>query len=178
MLNELIKNDTNFNEGSFKSYVANVFVKLFTSVMLDELDNVKHFLSEDVYNQYKSKIDDLNNRGVRQIYDELNVKDSSIIKVSITDTDFVITVLITSRYMDYIVDKNSGNFISGNNQSRIEKNYTLIFTKKRNFLQQGVVRKCPGCGASISVNTSGKCEYCGTIYNLEKYDYILTSITS
>lgn len=178
MLNELIKNDTNFNEGSFKSYVANVFVKLFTSVMLDELDNVKHFLSEDVYNQYKSKIDDLNNKGLRQIYDELNVKDSSIIKVSITDTDFVITVLITSRYMDYIVDKNSGNFISGNNQSRIEKNYTLIFTKKRNFLQQGVVRKCPGCGASISVNTSGKCEYCGTIYNLEKYDYILTSITS
>lgn len=178
MLNELIKNDTNFNEGSFKSYVANVFVKLFTSVMLDELDNVKHFLSEDVYNQYKSKIDDLNNKGVRQIYDELNVKDSSIIKVSITDTDFIITVLITSRYMDYIVDKNSGNFISGNNQSRIEKNYTLIFTKKRNFLQQGVVRKCPGCGASISVNTSGKCEYCGTIYNLEKYDYILTSITS
>ena len=128
MLNELIKNDTNFNEGSFKSYVANVFVKLFTSVMLDELDNVKHFLSEDVYNQYKSKIDDLNNKGVRQIYDELNVKDSSIIKVSITDTDFIITVLITSRYMDYIVDKNSGNFISGNNQSRIEKNYTLIFT--------------------------------------------------
>ena len=178
MLDELIKYDTNFNEGSFKSYVANVFVKLFTSVMLDELDNVKHFLSEDVYNQYKSKIDDLNNKGVRQIYDELNVKDSSIIKVSITDTDFVITVLITSRYMDYIVDKNSGNFISGNNQSRIEKNYTLIFTKKRNFLQQGVVRKCPGCGASISVNTSGKCEYCGTIYNLEKYDYILTSITS
>lgn len=178
MLDELIKYDTNFNEGSFKSYVANVFVKLFTSVMLDELDNVKHFLSEDVYNQYKSKIDDLNNKGLRQIYDELNVKDSSIIKVSITDTDFIITVLITSRYMDYIVDKNSGNFISGNNQSRIEKNYTLIFTKKRNFLQQGVVRKCPGCGASISVNTSGKCEYCGTIYNLEKYDYILTSITS
>lgn len=177
MLNELIKNDTNFNEGSFKSYVANVFVKLFTSVMLDELDNVKHFLSEDVYNQYKSKIDDLNNKGLRQIYDELNVKDSSIIKVSITDTDFIVTVIVTSRYMDYIVDKNSGNFISGNNQSRIEKNYTLIFTKKRNFLQQGVVRKCPGCGASISVNTSGKCEYCGTIYNLEKYDYILTSIT-
>lgn len=177
MLDELIKYDTNFNEGSFKSYVANVFVKLFTSVMLDELDNVKHFLSEDVYNQYKSKIDDLNNKGLRQIYDELNVKDSSIIKVSITDTDFIVTVIVTSRYMDYIVDKNSGNFISGNNQSRIEKNYTLIFTKKRNFLQQGVVRKCPGCGASISVNTSGKCEYCGTIYNLEKYDYILTSIT-
>ena len=33
-INELIKNDTNFNEGSFKSYVANVFVKLFTSIIL------------------------------------------------------------------------------------------------------------------------------------------------
>lgn len=178
MINELIKYDSNFNEGSFKSYIANVFVKLFTAVMLDELDTVKHFLSDDVYSQYKSKIDDLNSRGVRQMYDELNVKDSNIIDVAITGDEFVVTVILTSRYMDYIVDKNNGDFISGNNQSRIEKNYKLVFTKKRTFLQQGVVRKCPGCGASISVNTSGKCEYCGTIYNLDKYDYILTSIVN
>lgn len=28
----------------------------------------------------------------------------------------------------------------------------------------------------MSVNTSGKCEYCLSIYNQEDYDYILVSI--
>ena len=69
------------------------------------------------------------------------------------------------------------NVISGNNTSRIEVRYKLIFTKKRQFLQHGVVRKCPGCGASISVNTKGVCEYCGALYNMSDYNYILSSIT-
>lgn len=178
MINELIKYDNNFNEATFKSYVGNVFVKLFTAVMIDELDNVKHFLSNNIYEEYKTKITNLNNQNLRQMYDELNVKDSNITNVKITDDEYIITVLLTARYMDYQIKKDTGDYVSGNNKSRIERNYQLIFTKRRNFLKQGIVRKCPGCGVSISVNTSGKCEYCGTIYNLEKYDYILKSINN
>ena len=36
--------------------------------------------------------------------------------------------------------------------------------------------KCPSCGASIDVNRSGHCEYCGTTFDNENYDWILTSI--
>ena len=32
------------------------------------------------------------------------------------------------------------------------------------------------CGASIDVNANGKCPYCGTIYNLEDKDWVLTFI--
>ena len=85
MINELVKYDTNFNEASFKSYIDNIFVKLFTAIMLDDLENVKHFLSEDVYNEYKEKLDNLNSKNVRQMYDELNVKSSNITNVEITD---------------------------------------------------------------------------------------------
>lgn len=177
MLEELIKYDSKFNEGAFKSYVDNIFVKLFTAVMLDDIDSVKHFLSDEVYLEYKRKVEELNQHNFMQMYDELNVKNSNISNIEITDNEFIITVHLTARYMDYILKKDSGDFVSGNNLSRIEKNYVLVFVKKRTFLQQGAVRKCPGCGASISVNTSGKCEYCGTIYNLDDYDYILSSIS-
>lgn len=178
MINELIKLDENFNEASFKSYIANVFVKLLTSVMLDELDTVKHFLSDNVYNEYKEKTNNLNKQNLRQMYDELNVKDSIISNIQITDDNFIITVNLTSRYMDYLIDKDTSKLVRGNNTSRIEKEYILTFTKKRNFLQQNAVRKCPGCGASIDVNNNGKCSYCDTLYNLEKYDYILINITN
>ena len=67
-----------FNSAIFLSKVDNVFVKIFTAVMLDELEDVKHFMSDDVYNTFKNRNIDLNNRGQRQMYDEINVKSSSI----------------------------------------------------------------------------------------------------
>ncbi len=41
---------------------------------------------------------------------------------------------------------------------------------------EGMSRKCPGCGASIDANNSGVCPYCGTVYNTEDYDWVLTGI--
>lgn len=177
MIHELVKYDKNFNEASFKSYADNVFVKLKTAVMLDELDIIKHFLSDNVYKEYKTQIDNLKSKNITQIYDELNVKTSTITEVEITNEEFKVVLSLTARYLDYQIDSTTGNFISGNNQTQTEKKYRLVFTKKRTFLQQKIVRKCPGCGASLSINTSGKCQYCDTIYNLDKYDYILKSIS-
>ena len=178
MINELMKYDNTFDEASFKSYVENVFVKLFTALMIDDMDSVKHFLSDDVYNFYCSKVSELNRRGVIQMYDELNVRDSQIENVNITEDKFIVSVRLSARYLDYLLDKETSSFVSGDNNTRVSKDYMLTFEKTRKFLQQGAVRKCPGCGASISVNTSGKCSYCGTIYNLDKYDYILVNIVS
>lgn len=176
MIEELVKYDSNFNEGMFKSYADNVFVKLFTAVMLDDLDSVKHFLSDSVYQKYYQVIENLKTNHYTQIYDELNVKSSEITNIQITDTDFIITFKLISRYMDYIIDSESGDFIKGNNKSRIEKTYILTFKKSRDFDTQKNIRRCPGCGASIDVNGNGKCAYCGTVYDLEEYDYILTNI--
>ena len=52
----------------------------------------------------------------------------------------------------------------------------MTLEKKKITKSDKLVKKCPGCGASISVNTSGKCEYCGTIFNLEDYDYVIVRI--
>ena len=144
--------------------------------MYDELETVKHFMTEELYQKYKYQIEILNHKNLRQMYDELNVKSTSIIDFQSTDTDFIITVHLTSRYLDYFLNKETGDFVSGDNQRRVEKQNILTLTKQKNFLTQKVVRKCPGCGASISVNTNGICAYCGTTYNLEDYNYILTDI--
>ena len=176
MIEELVKNDSNFNEGMFKSYADNIFVKLFTAIMIDDLDSVRHFLSDDLYQKYKSLIDDLKRRGITQIYDELNVKNSEIYDVEITDEKYRIVYKIISRYMDYEIDIDTGNLVCGDNTRRIEKIYYLTFEKISQFKKQNNIRRCPGCGASIDVNGNGKCEYCGTAYDLKNYDYILINI--
>lgn len=175
-MNELLKIDPTFNEGMFITKVNNIFVMLHSSIMMDNLERVKHFLSEDVYLKYEDILKDLNSHNVRQMYDELNVKNTYIKDIEINDECVIIKVDITSRYMDYLIDKTTGKFISGFNDHRIEKTNHLELTKKRNASNYGIDKKCPGCGANIDVNNSGKCAYCGSIFNTENYDWILTSI--
>lgn len=165
-----------FNEAMFKTKVDNIFVKLYTCIMKGNLIDVRHFISDELYNYYTNKINELTKFNKRQMYDEINVKNTSIINRSILDDKEVIDVEIISRYMDYIIDIDTGDLISGDDTRRIEKRNILRFEKKLNTKDFGLVRKCPGCGASINVNNTGKCEYCDTIFNLEDYDYILISI--
>lgn len=175
MFEELLKVDPEFSESMFKTKVDNTFIMLFTSVMMKEMDNVKHMLSEEVFNKYKSYVDELTSRGETQMYDMLNVAETEITGVEITDELIKINVSLLSKAYDYVMDQN-GNIIRGQDTSREAKRNYLTFTKKIDFKNHKDVRKCPGCGASIDANLSGKCEYCDTIYNAEDYDYILSSI--
>ena len=165
-----------FNEAMFKTKVDNIFVKLYTCIMKGNLTDVRHFISEELYNNYINKINELISHNKRQMYDEINVKNTMIINRKILEDKEIIDVAIVSRYMDYIIDINTGDLISGDDTRRIERRNILRFEKKLNTKDFGIVRKCPGCGASINVNNTGKCEYCDTIFNLDDYDYILVSI--
>lgn len=178
LIEEIAKKDSSFNEAIFKSYIDNMFVKIHTAIMFDELENVKHFMTDELFQELKAKQKLLENQNLRQMYDEINVKSTEVIDFSETKDEYKIKVKLISRYMDYYLKRDTGDYSHGNNQSRVERVNDLILKKKKTFLTQKTVRKCPGCGASISVNTKGVCEYCGTIYNLEDYQYILESITT
>lgn len=176
MMDELIKLDSTFTESSFKTKVDNIFVMLHMSLMTDNLKRVDHFISDEVYNKYNNILQELNTNNERQMFDELNVKSTEIENIQITDTSYVVTVKLVSRYMDYIVDKETGKFKRGNNSSRVEKINILTFEKKRDSKIQSIVRFCPNCGHPMDVNKSGYCEYCGSTYNQENYDFVLTDI--
>lgn len=175
-MEELILLDHTFSEGKFKTNVDNIFVQLHMAVMMKDLEKVKHFLSEEVFHQYEKVVEDLRNHHVIQMYDEMNVASTDILKVEVTPAYFVVQVCVKSRYMDYWIDETSMQLVRGQNHDRIERLNYLTFTKKRDFASLGNVRKCQSCGASMDINNSGKCPYCGSIYDLAKYDWILTAI--
>lgn len=166
-----------FNEAMFKTKVDNIFVKILSAIMKQDLSEVRHFMNDELYNKLNDKVEKLKSSGQRQMYDELNVKDTSVYNRHIENNKEVISAIIDSRYMDYVIDMNTGNLLKGDDTRRIERRYYLQFEKNLSTKEIGLVRKCPGCGASISVNSSGKCEYCGSIFNQEDYDYVLVSLS-
>ncbi len=174
-MNEILKYDSEFTESKFITYINNIFVQVHLAIVTKELENIKHFVSDDLYDKLTQKVNKLNEQNLIQMYDEINVAQTDILNYHIDNNTMIIEVNIVSRYLDYLIDSN-GNYKSGNMETRMQKNNHLVFTKKINFKQSQTVNRCPNCGASIDVNLNGKCPYCGTIYNLEDKNWILSSL--
>lgn len=175
-MDELLKIDTTFNEEMFISKVNNIYIMLCTAVMMNDLNRVRHFIGPELEKKYESVLDDLNQKNLKQVYNELNVKTTEIEDINILDDKIVIKVLLISRYMDYLVNKDTSEYVSGVNDHRIEKINHLTFEKAIGSKYNSIVRKCPTCGASMDVNNSGECPYCKTIFDTEDHDYVLMSI--
>ena len=97
-INDFLQIDPSFNSSMFLSKVNNIFVKLLTSVMLDNIISIDHFVSDEVYGHYKTIIDQLREKKQRQMYDELNVKQSYIQSIDKVDDRYVISVYLEARY--------------------------------------------------------------------------------
>ncbi len=161
--------DNNYSDYNFISYVDNLFVQVNLAYMKKEIDNIDHFVGDDIYNLLKVKLEKLGNN--TEMFDEMNVKSTEIINKKVEDNNIIIDVKLVSRSVNYIIDS-SGKVISGDSNNRIEKTNILTFVKKVNAVNT-IARHCPSCGGNIDVNRNGKCPYCGSIYDLENHDFVL-----
>ena len=174
VLENLIMQDSDFSESKFKSKVENEFVQIKLSMVTGKTERIHHFVTDEIYNKIIAKVnDDINNNRI-QIYDELNVANVQIVNIQELEDCFEIEVNVTSRALEYFIRRDNRKFLSGNNSYRIEKSNKLIFRKNKNVLDLGNARKCPSCGANMDINKNGICEYCGSVFTLQKYDWVIT----
>ena len=165
---ELENIDKDFNATLFVSYANNVIKKLFNSITLNRLDDVDHFYSDSVFNLFKQELEEIKNSGLKLIYDKVNV-DTYIIDIKQENEFYRINCNVNCKYYKYILDVN-GDIVSGDDSSRVDVSYNVVFKKKINAPEE-LVSKCLGCGMSININSSGKCSNCGKIFDLEKWNY-------
>ncbi len=176
LIDKILREDKDFSESKFKAKADNIFIQVYTAVMKKDLTRVKHFLSEDLYKKFEQKIQMLDNEGLIQVYGELNVSDTEIVRIIENDESYEIEVRLLTKYLDYKLDNQTKKLVSGNDEVRIIKNMRLIFSKRKNAKTLELARKCPGCGANMDIAMNGKCEYCGSIFKLEEYDWVLIEI--
>lgn len=175
-IKELEQRDEYFSVNGFSVKANNMFVKVISSYMLDNLEEVKHFISKDIYEKIKSEIEENKNNNIRKMYDELNVSGGVIINVDETEDSYIIEYRVVTKYLDYIINYDTAEYISGNNDHRIERTYYLTFRKYKKATDQGVVRRCDNCGMSMDVNNNGICNYCNTSYNQDKHDWVMVGM--
>lgn len=155
--------------------LSNIYIMLLYSIMTNDIERVKHFLSNDLYNKYKAIIENHINNNETEMYDELNVHKIDIISKEIIDNKEIITVRLESRYMNYIMDNETKKIKSGVNTHRIEKTNILVFEKNNNVSDNKAVHHCPNCGANLDINYNGVCSYCNKSVDLND-NYVLTKL--
>ena len=166
--------DKDFDLEIFLSNVANMFIKYYSAISLNKLDTVKHFVNDYLYNKALEEINSNKVNNVTHMYDMLNVMESNILSIDEVNDCYVIKVKLIARYLDYYV--NSNGSISGNDKDRVTIPYLIELTKNKDSKEINTIKKCPKCGASLLINDSGKCSYCGSTYNLFDRNYIITKI--
>ena len=68
-----------FNEAMFKTKVDNIFVKLYTCIMRQDLSDVSHFIGSSLEQEFQNQINNLKKEGKRQIYDELKNNENTVV---------------------------------------------------------------------------------------------------
>ena len=173
MLEEIKKYDSNFNESVFINKADRIFIMILDAIMEKNINNIKHYISDNVYNDLNQLVSSYNEKNIIRIFDEMNIKSTEIMNVNIYDNKLFITVKLISRYMDYFIDPDTGNYISGINDHRIETEHIIEFVKNIDAKEIGITINCNTCGNSMNVNDSGICPFCKNIIDMSKYDYII-----
>lgn len=176
ILEKLVAEDKDFAEAKFRAKVDNMFIQTYTGVMKQDLSKVEHFLSKEMFEKYSKKVENLKSKNQLQIYDELNVSDTNIINIEELEDRFVIKVSLLTKYLDYILTKDTKKYVSGDRDLRVEKRVRITLSKIKNAKSMEEARKCDGCGANMDLNKTGVCEYCGTVFELKNYDWVIDNI--
>ena len=167
--------DKNYDEALFISKADHIFIMILDAIMDNDMSGVKHYLSDEIYQRYENLVNTYKSKKLTRLFDQMNVKSTRIDGYNISDNKLNINVTISARHMDYFIDEN-GNYVSGIDSYRIEKDYKIVCTKSLYAKELQEARRCPNCGKTLDINATGVCPYCKNTIDMSNYDYIITKI--
>lgn len=171
---ELKRKDIGFHSDTFLSQVNYIVKKVYTSITLEELPNVKHFMSNSCYENYENieKQNKLNH--IKTVYEQINVT-SNIYDIYEEENYFWIIVYTRVQLVEYDISVTTGKLVRGKKNQR-NGHLLQVSLKKKKTATSTIVNRCVGCGNSFNIYENSTCPKCGRVYDLENFDYIVDSI--
>lgn len=177
-IEELTEKDKNFNVEEFISKVDNLYMMLANSVMNEDIDRVKHKLTDKMYEKYKNYILELQKNNVREVYKDFKIKSIDIERVSEDEDYYYIEVWVISKYLDCYIDKASLKVAYYKGSVLKHYNNLLTLRKQKKAKEPSAIKYCPNCGANVDINNNGICTYCSSPFDMHNYDWILSDMKS
>lgn len=179
-LSVLKEKDPAFNEPALLERIGNLYVQMQDAWQSKNWEPMRAFMTDALFNQMARQLDELKQQGLTNYVDRIAVLDSFISRYYQEDDNDVLVIRLSTRICDYTVKDETGEVVRGSKTRELFMTYDwkLIRQKDRKTLQQGDMTtvNCPNCGAPLSINQSGQCEYCGSVITLSDHDWALSAI--
>lgn len=177
-LSALKAHDEDFSEDLFVSRVNTMFIQLQEAWQEKDWKKVRPFESDELFNLHNKQLQDLINSNTTNMVEEIAILNTKIRDYHEDSRIENLDVYLKVRLKDYIIDDNTRQVIEGDKNLEITMEYLLVMSRKMGVKTQlhekTTVTTCPNCGANISINASGVCEYCDSVVSNGEFDWVLT----
>lgn len=179
-LEQLMTRDPNFSKEIFLSRVATVFVTLQDAWTNKDWQAIRPFESDQLFEMHNNQLKQFIDAGQTNKVEDVTVLSTAVESYQEDANHQFLNAIIRARYHDYLVDDKSGRVIKGDPSVLYMMTYRMVFSRELNASTKSdastSVVSCPNCGAQLSINQHGICEYCGSSVTTGAMQWVLVRL--
>ena len=173
--------DELFDKQEFLSWTSNLFVKLQNAWTARDWNSIIIFETCALFEQHKIQLQGYIDSKQINVMEAIQVLSVELADFKQTGFKDVVTVVLKSRMVDYIVDETTGGVIKGDKETYRYSTYKLDFIRTTGEkTKPGPIEinttNCPNCGAITQITSAGKCEYCGSVITTGEHNWALSNL--
>lgn len=173
--------DPNFSSDAFITWSKDVFITLQQAWTARDWSTIRPLEKEELFEQHRRQLDEYIRNKKINIIERINVGQTHLHKYERDAQYEYLTVYMATRMVDYIIDEETRKVLKGDPNNDCYMNYLLTFMRKtgvksREGTDRSVSKNCPNCGAPLSITSSGKCDFCGSIITTGDFDWVLAKM--
>ena len=179
-MSDYLRLDPNFDEVQFREKLANWYVQLQNAWQKKDISSLRPYLTDAFYAQMETQLQSHIEAHRTNIIDRIAVLSVQLKGYKQENGEDKIIAYLNTRIIDYTIDDNTGHVLYGNKNVEKFMTYEWLLTRTSGQLtgeqeaMQSVI--CPHCGATLNINKTAKCDYCGSIITVEEHGFVISSI--
>lgn len=170
-------NNPTFSWSEFEARARLIFNELQAAWSSLNWERARPHETDNIFQMHRYWIEAYRRQGLRNVLDQCAITAMQPVKIKEDAFYNAITLRIWAQGYDYTGDQ-SGRVVSGSNTNlrRWSEYWTFIRNRSAKPAHARADLACPNCGASLKVNVTGICEFCGGKVTSGEFDWVLSKI--
>lgn len=165
-----------FSWQEFSFYAKEVFLNIQDAWTNRRWEKARPFETDHLFSMHNFWIEKYTKENLRNVLENISVKEIKVCKVEMDKYYDSITVRIFASMKDSTVSM-GGGFAPPKDVPTTSFSEYWTFIRKSGVNPKHLSSKeCPNCGAELSVNMAGVCEYCNSKISSGEFSWVLSMI--
>lgn len=179
----ILETDSNFSKEEFLGFVKEVFIDIQDAWTNKKLEKIRTLETNELYNQHNRQLEEYIKKGRTNIVEKITIPNVELYSYSLDSQHEILAVELNAIMRDYVIDDKTQAVIESDPNKDWNMKYILTFVRTIGFKTQNsdseiTQTNCPNCGAPTMITNYGRCEYCGSVIESNKFGWVLNEIKS